>query len=105
MKEIAIGPDCPLNTNMINIYMTFSPSINHIISINSDGIVIWKMQYQKMQYHREGQSYKHYIVSPGTKRTFYINMEEFLSDLKKIYPEDYEFFLWHPSAANGFWNE
>jgi hypothetical protein len=32
-------------------------------------------------------------------------MEEFLSDLKKIYPEDYEFFLWHPSAANGIWNE
>jgi hypothetical protein len=100
MKEITIGPDCPLIPNMINIYMTFPPSINHIISINSDDTVIWKIQY-----HRERHSYKHYIISPSAKRTLYINMEEFLSDLKKIYPEDYEFFLWHPEAINGEWNQ
>ena len=100
MKEIAIGPGCPLNPNMINIYMVSPPRINHIISINSDDTIMWKVNFFLYR-----NTFTSYIISPSAKRTLYINMEEFLSDLKKIYPEDYEFFLWHPSAANGIWNE
>ena len=39
----------------------------------------------------------------GELRT--VSKESFLGILSSCYPEDYEFFIWHPSAANGIWNE
>lgn len=39
----------------------------------------------------------------GELRT--VSKESFLDILSSCYPEDYEFFIWHPSAANGIWNE
>ena len=34
-----------------------------------------------------------------------ISKESFLEILSSCYPEDYEFFLWHPEAINGKWSD
>ena len=34
-----------------------------------------------------------------------VSEESFLTILSSCYPEDYEFFLWHPEAINGKWSD
>jgi hypothetical protein len=34
-----------------------------------------------------------------------ISKESFIEILSSCYPEDYEFFIWHPEAINGEWNQ
>ena len=36
---------------------------------------------------------------------FSVPKDSFLEILFSRYPEDYEFFLWHPEARNGIWEE
>jgi hypothetical protein len=34
-----------------------------------------------------------------------VSKESFLEILSSCYPEDYEFFLWHPEAIDGKWGD
>jgi hypothetical protein len=100
MKDIFVGEDCALFINTINVDLHFSDKISSITYVNSVGKTLWYFGF-----HTNYGTDKTFIVSPDGKFISYKNIEDFLSGLKDNYPEDYEFFLWHPSAANGIWNE
>jgi len=34
-----------------------------------------------------------------------VSKDSFIEILSSCYPEDYEFFIWHPEAINGEWNQ
>jgi hypothetical protein len=34
-----------------------------------------------------------------------LTQDNFISKLQEWYPDDYEFFLWHPEALEGKWNK
>lgn len=99
MKEIFVGEDFPLFKNTINIDLYFSDTISSITCVNSEDKSLWRAGF-----YINHIAFKHFVVSPDWKMISYKNMEDFLSGLKDIYPEDYEFFIWHPEATRGIWN-
>ena len=49
------------------------------------------------------------VLRTGKFLTFWhkhatVSKELFMEILSSSYPEDYEFFLWHPEATRGIWN-
>lgn len=96
MKEIFVGQDCALFENTINVDVHLSDKISSITYVNSAGKSLWRVGF-----YTNLIAFKLFIVSPDGKMISYKNMENFLSGLKDIYPEDYEFFIWHPEAIRG----
>lgn len=81
---------------VINIIM--SPKLgNKFYKFDSSARVFWAI------YPSIGSQKSQYAIQDLRGVLNPVSEESFLTILSSCYPEDYEFFLWHPEALNGEW--
>jgi len=63
-----------------------------VVSIRN-GMIAWR--YIPNEINRSGSNF---VQMPDQTLYMFNSKEKFLRCLMKVYPEDFEFFLWHPEA-------
>ena len=107
MKKILITNQSPLlffgSEALIIIQLSIiDPSfVNQVVSF--DGIkIIWS--FGPSQYAiRPLEDFGYYVYLNYFSKDF--SKKNFISQIKELYPEDFEFFLWHPEVEYGVWNK
>ena len=67
-------------------------NVHYIKRFNEIGDCIWSIDNIRGRYKL--------ILSSGVRKDYY-KKEMFLDSLKKSYPGDFDFFLWHPEVLEG----
>ncbi len=72
-----------------------------------DGVILWR--FEPHDTYGIGDNFIRVLEhsADGTPNDWgeYPTKDEFLSMLEKHYPEDLEFFIWHPEVFNGEYHE
>ena len=96
--KIIESPRIPSFTSEEGIYVVLPMRdktwLDSIVRIKN-GMIAWKFSPQ------ENKSDSYFVQKPNQELYFFSKKEIFFQCLMKIYPEDFEFFLWHDEVHNG----
>lgn len=72
-----------------------------------DGVILWRFEAKETYGISDNFIRVVERSADGTRndRGIYPTKEEFFSKLEEYYPEDLEFFIWHPEVFNGEYHE
>lgn len=72
-----------------------------------DGVILWRFEVKEPYgiYDNFIRAVEHSVDGTTNEWGSYHARDNFLSTLEKYYPEDLEFFIWHPEVFNGEYHE